>query len=476
MLFSSLIFISCFLPAVILIYYTLLKKNRKLQNYLLLIASLGFYAFGEPWFVFIMIGSIVGNWIFGLLIDKYRGHSVHSKTIIVLMLVFNLLIIFIFKYLMFTLQNINSIFGTSLTVYRIALPIGISFFTFQAISYVLDIYRETAKVQSNLLNVGLYISFFPQLIAGPIVRYQTISNQIMHRIETWEAFTQGVCRFLVGFGKKILLANNFALIADECFKLSHNGDPLSVSMAWIGVLAYTLQIFFDFSGYSDMAIGLGRMFGFEFPENFNYPYIAKSASEFWRRWHMSLGSWFRDYVYFPLGGSRVDSKMRLVFNLFVVWFLTGLWHGANWTFICWGLLYFVFLSLEKLTGFEKSRCPAVIKHCYTLLLVIFGWVLFRATSIGDAMTYFSTMFGLDGSALIDAKVYSCLWENKYFFFFGILFSMPIVKYFSEWLSKDHIRQSSILSILYAIVYIVIFLVAISYLVKGAYNPFIYFNF
>ncbi|MEG1584827.1 MAG: MBOAT family protein, partial [Anaerovorax sp.] len=426
-----------------------------MQNCFLLIASLGFYAWGEPWFVFVMMGSIIGNWAFGLLVDKYRERMALSKGLIALMLVFNLTVIFIFKYLMFTLENINSLLGIRLTVYDIALPIGISFFTFQAISYVIDVYRGDGLAQKNLLNVGLYISFFPQLIAGPIVRYITIQDQIMNRKETFEDFSGGICRFTVGFGKKILLSNNFALIADSCFKLSHNNDDLTITMAWLGAFAYTLQIYFDFSGYSDMAIGLGKMFGFHFPENFNYPYISKSISEFWRRWHISLGTWFRDYVYFPLGGSRVSTKSRLVFNLFIVWLLTGIWHGANWTFICWGLMYFVFITAEKLTGFEKCACPKVIKHIYTMLFVIIGWVIFRAADIGDAFAYLSTMFGFDGSPFADSKVYSALSENMYFFIFGILFSMPVAKYTAAWIKPRVRDESPLLAAAYCVVFTLI---------------------
>ncbi|MBQ2747807.1 MAG: MBOAT family protein, partial [Firmicutes bacterium] len=357
MLFSSLIFLVVFLPCARTGYYgialiakLLSRKNaapedteenadiienripagRKLQNIFLLIASLGFYAWGEPWFVLVMMLSILGNWIFGLLVNKFRESKASSRAVIIVMLVFNLSIIFIFKYLCFTLEQINNITKAEIAIPDIALPIGISFFTFQAISYVIDVYREKGEMQKNLLNVGLYISFFPQLIAGPIVRYETISDQINNRRENWDDFAEGVCRFVIGLSKKVLLSNNFALIANQAFSYDA-ADACSILFAWLGAIAYTLQIYFDFSGYSDMAIGLGKMFGFHFLENFNYPYISLSVSEFWRRWHISLGSWFRDYVYFPLGGSRVDTKARLVFNLFVVWFLTGVWHGANWT-------------------------------------------------------------------------------------------------------------------------------------------------
>lgn len=482
MLFSSLIFISCFLPAVLAVYYTILRNRRKAQNTFLLVSSLGFYAWGEPWFVLILMGSILGNWIFGFLADRYREEKWQSHGIIAMMVVFNLSIIFIFKYLMFTLENVNRFFDTKIAIPQIMLPIGISFFTFQAISYVLDVYRGRGQVQKNPLNVGLYISFFPQLVAGPIVRYETISEQILHRKESWEGFSQGVCRFLFGFGKKVLLANNFAIVADKAFSLP--GDELSVSFAWLGAIAYTLQIYFDFSGYSDMAIGLGKMFGFEFLENFNYPYTSKSISEFWRRWHISLGTWFRDYVYFPMGGSRVSSKWKILFNLLVVWTLTGLWHGANWTFLCWGFLYFVLIAVEKLLHFERlgenHMGFAIAKRVYTMFMVIVGWVLFRSATIYNALTYLSTMLFLNGNPFMDVNTTVYFAENQYFLFFGILFSMPVYHGLSKWIEARIDRGNRLVGGMVNTVYplglMILFLTALSYLVKGSYNPFIYFNF
>lgn len=482
MLFTSLIFVVCFLPAVLIIYYIPLKKHRKLQNFFLLLASLCFYAWGEPKFVFLLMLSIVVNWFFGLEVDRHREDKKRSRLVIVIMAVFNLSILYIFKYLMFTIDNVNRFFGTDFTVSKIILPIGISFFTFHAISYVIDIYRGKAAVQKNLFHVGLYIVFFPQLVAGPILRYSVIADQIMGRKETFEDFSQGLCRFLMGFAKKILLANNFALIADSAFSVQ--SGELSVSFAWLGAIAYTLQIFFDFSGYSDMAIGLGRMFGFHFPENFNYPYISKSTSEFWRRWHISLGTWFRDYVYIPLGGSRVDTRGRLIFNLFAVWFLTGLWHGANWTFICWGLLYFVSISLEKVSGFEKlgagRASAAAAKHIYTMLLVIFGWVLFRAATIGQAWLYIKAMLGVGAAGIIDPRTLELLNEYSIFLVFGVLLSMPVSKLLESWYERKSRSGSPILTgittIAYPAVLLALFFFAMAYLVKGSYNPFIYFNF
>ena len=482
MLFTSVIFIACFLPAVLVVYYTVLRNHRKAQNLFLLIASLFFYAWGEPKFVFLLMLSVLVNWIFGLTVDKYAENVTVSKLIIILMLVFNLSIIFVFKYLMFTISNINHFFGAEFQVSKIMLPIGISFFTFHAISYVVDIYRGKAAAQKNLFHVGLYIVFFPQLVAGPILRYEVIAPQIMGRKETFEDFSQGVCRFLIGFGKKVLLANNFALVANAAFSTPSQG--LSISLAWLGAVAYTLQIYFDFSGYSDMAIGLGRMFGFHFPENFDYPYISKSTSEFWRRWHISLGTFFRDYVYIPLGGNRVNSKWHLVFNLFIVWFLTGLWHGANWTFISWGLLYFVSISLEKLIGFEKlgdgSIAITALKRTYTMLVVIFGWVLFHSSTIGQAWLYIKAMLGLGSAGMTNPVMTELLNEYTIFLVCGILFSMPVPKILSGW-HEGRIKDGSpifsgITTAIYSVILMAVFFLSMAYLIKGSYNPFIYFNF
>lgn len=470
MLFSSLIFLTCFLPAVIFIYYTVCRVSRTLQNIFLLIVSLGFYAWGEPRFVFILMGSILANWGFGLAIDKVRKNRKQVRLVTAAMLVFNLSIIFVFKYLMFTLKNIKAVTGFGFAVPKIALPIGISFFTFQAISYVIDIYREKGKAQKNPLNVGLYIAFFPQLIAGPIVRYETVAEQIKNRRETLNGFTMGVNRFLIGFAKKVLLANNFALVADKAFKLMQH-DQLSTGMAWLGIICYTLQIYYDFSGYSDMAIGLGRMFGFKFNENFNYPYISKSTTEFWRRWHISLGTWFRDYVYIPLGGNRLG-KRRMYINTFIVWLLTGLWHGANWTFICWGLMYFVTITAEKYTGLDRATKLRRIRHVYTMFLVMMGWVLFRADNIGDAFSYYKVLFGQGSFGHTDANFYVVGQEYIAFLILGILFMRP----FAKKLYKTKLAKFRFSGAAYTLGLMVLFLAGIAYLVKGAYNPFIYFNF
>ena len=474
MLFASTVFIFVFLPVVLLLYYTVFRKWRMGQNVMLLIASVIFYAWGEPKFVLVMLLSIICNWLFGILVDKAKKKEKKSmiRLVLALTVIFNLSILFVFKYLNFTANTICSIFGITSSIPKIALPIGISFFTFQAMSYVLDVYREKGAVQKNILNVGLYISFFPQLIAGPIVRYETVAEEIKNRKETLDDFFDGFARFIVGLGKKVLLSNTFALLADQAFDGCANGDNLSVAVSWLGAIAYTLQIFFDFSGYSDMAIGLGKMFGFHFLENFNYPYISLSVSEFWRRWHISLGSWFRDYVYIPLGGNRV-SKSRNIFNLFVVWGLTGVWHGANWTFIVWGLMYFVLLTFEKLTGLEKRKSKPfmVFRWFYTMFFVIMGWVVFRSNSLTDAFVYMKSMFGLNGNVFSDGMFVGSLEQNAIMLIIGVIACTPLfVKV------KAKIKENVVLDIAHCGALIAMFVLSICSIVSSSYNPFIYFNF
>ena len=473
MLFSSNAFLFAFLPAVIIIYYTLIRWSRPLQNIFLLVSSLFFYAWGEPKFVLVMMLSITINWFAGVLVDaaKKKNSDGRARFYLGLSVGFNLIIIFIFKYLTFTVRNIEAVTGSEISIPDIALPIGISFFTFQAISYVVDVYRGNGKAQKNILNVGLYISFFPQLIAGPIVRYETVADQIHNRKETLDDFCEGVRRFVIGFCKKILIANNVAIVADMAFGLSaENG--ISVSMAWLGAFAYTLQIFYDFSGYSDMAIGLGKMFGFHFLENFNYPYISKSATEFWRRWHMSLGSWFRDYLYIPLGGSRVSTG-RHIFNLFVVWLCTGVWHGANWTFILWGLMYFVLLVFEKYSGFNKLNGVAVdsVKRLYVLFFIVMGWILFRADNLPAAVTYYRDCFGMAGNPLIDDSFREYVRQYAAYLIAGTVLATPVLAKL-----RDKIGKHVITDLIYAGCLTALFIASISFLVKGSYNPFIYFNF
>lgn len=465
MLFSSFEFLFFFLPICVLGYYIL---PCILKNAWLLAASLLFYAWGEPTFVLVMVASIAINYVVALLVEtKGSAPRKRNKVALALGVTLNLGLIFVYKYANFATGVIRGVFPSLQGVIpqtSILLPIGISFFTFQAMSYLVDVYRGI-PAQRNPLNIALYIALFPQLIAGPIVRYNTVAAQIVSRRETAEGFVRGVGRFLVGFNKKVLLANFFAITADKMF----GTKALSVCGAWLGAICYTFQIFFDFSGYSDMAIGLGRMFGFEFLENFNYPYISRSVTEFWRRWHMSLGSWFRDYLYFPLGGSRVSSKARLVFNLAVVWFATGVWHGANWTFILWGVLYGVLIVIEKLTGLpklvESNRKWAVAGWFATMFFVIMGWVLFRAPDLAAAKQYIGAMFGCARDGFCNHIAVFQFMELRVLLPIGVLASMPWVRHMPKWsLAPWWIAQ------------IVLFLGAISCLVMNIHNPFIYFNF
>ena len=469
MLFPSEIFLFVFLPVVLAVYYIFLRQTKELKNWFLLIASLFFYAWGEPVYVFLMIGTILLNWFYGICIQKVSANKAAAKTILVLMIATDIGILAWFKYSQFVMLQINRFLHTEFPVPQVVLPIGISFFTFQAMSYVFDVYRGKGKVQYNPMRVGLYISLFPQLIAGPIVRYETIAEQMESRKENWDDFSKGVSRFCIGLGKKVLIANNMAVVADAAFALLIQGEfQASMAMAWMGAISYTLQIFFDFSGYSDMAIGLGQMFGFHFEENFNYPYIARSVSDFWRRWHISLQTWFRDYVYFPLGGSRVLRK-RLVFNLFVVWALTGIWHGANWTFLAWGLMYFVLLTFEKLSGIEKKGYWW--GHIYTLLFVIIGWVIFRSSGMGNAFTYIKAMFGIGAKGIYDSAVAAYFAQNWIYYLLALIGCFPIIpKLEAKW--KDNTAWQAA----YGIGVIAALLMSLSYIINQAYNPFIYFNF
>ncbi|MGN8876718.1 MBOAT family O-acyltransferase [Pseudoflavonifractor sp. HCP28S3_F10] len=475
MLFSSSVFLFLFLPLVLLGYYGLCaplgRLRRPAQNLLLLCASLLFYAWGEPWFVLVMMASILANYGFGLWVAARKGRGRSTRLPIVCALVCNLGLLFIFKYLVFVLTQLNRL-GFQFLIPGIRLPLGISFFTFQALSYVLDVNRGRGAVQKNPLKVGLYISFFPQLIAGPIVKYETVAEEIDSRRENWADFSSGICRFLVGLGKKILLANQLAVIADFAYGLSP--DQLSTGMAWLGCISYTLQIYFDFSGYSDMAIGLGRMFGFHFLENFNYPYLSTSITEFWRRWHISLSTWFRDYVYFPLGGSRVDSAAKHIRNLFVVWLLTGVWHGANWTFLFWGLFYFVLLVLEKY-GHLGRRWPTALRWLYTIFMVNLGWVFFRADSLGAALSYLRAMF-TPAAGWWNGYATLFLMENRFVLPAAVVSAFPVARWVSRRAQSLRGPAAAARDVIYPLALMALYLVCASFIIKGTYNPFIYSNF
>ena len=414
----------------------------------------------------LMMLSIVAGYVIGLLIDVNKAKEVKKRWLI-LGCSFHLGLLFVFKYLTFCSQQLGLLLHQDFSWIQIALPIGISFFTFQLLSYLFDIYYGKAQAQKNILNLGLYIALFPQLIAGPIVRYDDIAAQIMHRQESMDDVVAGMQRFIYGLGKKVLIANYMAQVADNIFA-SPGGGEMSVATAWLGAIAYTLQIYFDFSGYSDMAIGLGRMFGFHFQENFNYPYISKSATEFWRRWHISLGSWFRDYVYIPLGGNRC-SQATWIRNLLVVWALTGIWHGANWTFLVWGMFYFVLLLVEKLTGITERL--GRLGHVYALVVIILGWTMFRSADISAGLTFIFNMLGLSGVPLVNDVFWYYIHGSYIVLIPAILLSTPILPYLQSKYKKNHAWQMAEPAVSAGI-----FLLSLLMTISSSYNPFIYFNF
>ncbi len=463
MVFSSNIFLFVFLPITLVLYYLIPKRGK---NTFLLLASLAFYGWGEPSFVFVMIASIIANYFLGLLIDIIKDKGIRIRRMVLAVATgLNLSLLFYYKYFDFFLDNLNSVLGFQFELRNIVLPIGISFFTFQGMSYLFDLYMGKVPVQKNIIHIALYISLFPQLIAGPIVRYASVNEQIRKRSLSMEKFQDGVERFVVGLAKKVVISNQFALLADTAFQLGN--DERTVLLAWSGAAAYMIQIYFDFSGYSDMAIGLGKMFGFTFLENFNYPYISTSITEFWRRWHISLSSWFRDYLYIPLGGNR---RGNTYVNLFLVFLATGIWHGASWKFVLWGMYHGMFLVLERLLGkWEvKSKVPSILKWLYTMLLVMFGWVLFRANSVGDAAHYLLSMFGFHGQELVDARSLSMLLDYRVLFLIGIVAATPFVKVLC--------RKWKFLYLGRKVAFLGLLAIAFSFVMTGGYNPFIYFNF
>ena len=465
MVFSSLLFLFRFLPIVFLVYVI---TPKKLKNFVLYLASLIFYAWGEPKYVVLMIFSTVVDFIHGDLVYRFKkkGNIKAARCFVASSAIINLGLLGYFKYSGLMIESLGAVLKKDFTIPDIALPIGISFYTFQTMSYTIDIYRGKCKPQKNIIDFGAYVALFPQLIAGPIVSYHQIDQELRERKMTTKGFYEGILCFMAGLSKKVLLANNAGLLFDQVKAL---GSRQSVVAAWIGLLAYSFQIYFDFSGYSDMAIGLGKMLGFHFPKNFDYPYISKSITEFWRRWHITLSSWFRDYVYIPLGGSRVK-KPRLILNLFAVWALTGIWHGANWTFLVWGLMYFVLLCFEKLSGFNNWKMPSVLKWLYTMLFVIIGWVIFRADSISEAIRYISIMFGINGAGFTDGIFAGYFAQSFILLIIGAICSVPLADKFSG------IKSGFAGDVAYVIALTALFALCISGLVSNSYNPFIYFNF
>lgn len=461
MVFSSIVFLFYFLPLCLLFYYIC---PRRFRNFVLLCFSLTFYAWGEPVYIVLMVFSSVIDYIHGILIHKHRKTNI-AKLFVASSIIINLSLLIFFKYADFFILNINSYLGTSVAMLNLPLPIGISFYTFQTMSYSIDVYRGDAPVQKNPIALATYVSLFPQLIAGPIVRYQTIAHQIVHRKESIDQFSQGVQRFIKGLGKKVLLANNIGFLWDQIQSMGIGS--LSVMSAWLGIVAFGFQIYFDFSGYSDMAIGLGKMFGFDFLENFNYPYISQSISEFWRRWHISLGSWFRDYLYIPLGGNR-GGKLKLYRNLFIVWLLTGFWHGANWNYIIWGLYFGVFIALERawLLDFVNSWWRP-FRHVYVILIVLISWVFFVFEDLSMVLEYLKVMFGFNKSPFIDSAFMYYL--NSYAINLVILtlLATPVL---------TKVKLSGTFRMLSPIFNLIIILICTAYLVDSSYNPFLYFRF
>lgn len=470
MVFSSLTFLYAFLPVVFLLYFAV--KNRIWRNCVLLAASLAFYSWGEPKYLFWMLGTVLAAYVCGLLIWRFERKEMAKKAALAAACVFLTSNLFVFKYLGFALENLGLLLGRSIVLREILLPIGISFYTFQILSYIIDLYRGKVQVQKNFFWLLLYVCFFPQLIAGPIVRYETVEREIQERQETVEDVAAGLRRFILGLAKKVILANNIALIAEQVYR----GDTTyGTLLYWIAAIAYTLQIYFDFSGYSDMAIGLGRIFGFHFLENFEHPYISLSITEFWRRWHISLSTWFRDYIYISLGGNRV-SKPRWIFNILVVWGLTGFWHGASWNFLIWGFYYALLLLLEKLFLQRfLDKLPRLFRWTYTAFFVIIGWVLFNLTDFSSLREAFGVMFRIQGGGIVEAIRGGA--EILYLFLYiplGLLCMLPLGQWLERFTAK--LRGHAAGLVINNAVYMALFLLCVVFLLSETFNPFIYFRF
>ena len=465
MLFTSISFLYYFLPALIIIYFITPKKYK---NIILLIASLLFYLYGEPKYVFLMIAEIIIAYIGAILIDKYKNQS---KNILITTLFIHIFLLIIFKYTDFIIQTINDISNANIKLLNIALPIGISFYTFQIISYVIDVYNGKVKVQKNIINLATYVSLFPQLVAGPIVRYQTVEKELDDRVHSFNNFAYGIRRFSIGLAKKVLIANALGELCTKAFVLNET----TVIFYWIFGISYMLQLYFDFSAYSDMAIGLGRIFGFNFPENFNYPYISKSITEFWRRWHISLGTWFKDYVYIPLGGNR-DGKYKQIRNILIVWLLTGIWHGANWTFLIWGLLFGIILIIEKIfLNKFMEKLPSFIRRIYVLFIVMILFVIFNSDNMSEALTNIKGLFGMNGEVFINDYTLHYLKSYLPLLIIAFFGATPFIKILIDKLRKNK-YINSIINILEPILIVVILVVVTSYLIDNSYNPFLYFRF
>lgn len=466
MLFSSISFLYYFLPIVILLYFIV---PFKFKNFILLLTSLFFYAWGEPVYVIAMILVSLIGWASGLLIEKFR-ETKKSKFFMIFAVVVSLGALGIFKYADFAIENINAIFKTDINLLKIGLPIGISFYTFQTLSYVIDLYRGNTKVQKSPISFMAYVSMFPQLIAGPIVRYSDVAAELDERTINFEKIAYGINRFVIGLGKKVLIAN----VLGEFCNIVKTSEEQSVVFMWAYAIAYALHIYFDFSGYSDMGIGIGRALGFHFPENFNYPYISKSITEFWRRWHMTLGTWFKDYVYIPLGGNRV-SKIKWLRNILIVWALTGLWHGASWNFVIWGLMFGVLLVIEKFFLYKwLEKIPQIFSRLYVLIIVLISWIIFDATSMGEITSRLSIMFGFGNVPFINSEAIYYIKSYLGIFIIGLIGATPVVKALVEKIKNT--KFSNALNILEPLMHVALLILVTAYLVDGSFNPFLYFRF
>ena len=473
MIFSSLLFLFRFLSAVLVLYYL---APRPLRNLVLLLCSLVFYAWGEPVYIILMIVSILVSYTGGILVDRFKtqGKRRAARAALLGSSVVSLSLLGFFKYADFVIGTVNSLTGAGIDLLKIALPIGISFYTFQTMSYTIDVYRGEAKVQKNLISFGAYVTMFPQLIAGPIVQYKTIDRQLRTRKETAGQFAYGIHRFMIGLGKKVLLANNAGVLWDTISSMEHTQIP--VVMSWMGLAAYTFQLYFDFSAYSDMAIGLGHMFGFRFLENFNYPYISKSITEFWRRWHISLSTWFRDYVYIPLGGNRVG-VWKHIRNILVVWMLTGIWHGASWNFVLWGIYYGILLLIEKFVlGKYLKKLPGVFQHIYCMFFVMLGWNLFVFDDMSAGISFARALFGTYGAGFCSRETLYLLYNNAVLLVLLILGSTQLPARAGNWICAKLRGKETLLTIVKNVFYVAIFLLSVAWLVDASYNPFLYFRF
>ena len=467
MIFSGMPFLYYFFPLVLIPYFL---APKKIKNVVLLVASLLFYYYGEAGYVLLLLFSSATDYIIGLIIEKNRGTN-KMRIALGFSIAINLLVLGFFKYSDFIIENINALLGTSIPMLFISLPLGISFFTFQTMSYTIDVYRGSVKADKNPLNFAMYVTMFPQLVAGPIIRYNTVAAEVQERTHSFDNFAYGVGRFVLGLGKKVLIADALGSLSGAML----GAGTQSVLSQWLAIFAYVLQIYFDFSGYSDMAIGLGRMFGFHFLENFNYPFIASSISDFWRRWHISMGTWFREYLYIPLGGNRV-STLKWVRNIFIVWFCTGLWHGADWNFIIWGLYFGVLLTLEKLfLGKLVAKLPAVLRHVYTLFFVFFSFVIFYIESLPDLFSHLGGMLGLSGLPLLDAEALYYLRSYALLIIAACVGATPLLKKSAGALMKSKLGSKASI-VLEPAFYAVLLIIVTGYIVDSTFSPFLYFRF